>query len=194
MDSLDRTVCNDVVRRAHVSFRVGKDDIDCLRRNNVLITQAAPYARKETYWDSPTFSLHNRGFSLKVIDQAERPWVLEEISGLHAEAVNRQSLLPLAAKGYSLHPTPFAELLVEIGVYSIRTLGDFRIELQRTSWQFSEDLIFCHRLDVITRSECRDPRGAHEEIVATMERFGISQIASPVGLSHADNVLHGVSC
>lgn len=194
MHSLDQTVQGHVVHRAHTAFRVKGCDIECLQRNNVLITQAAPFTRRETYWDNRDFSLLEHGFSLKEIAGALRSWVLEEKFGIHAEAIDRASLIPLVAKGYSLNPTPFAELLVEVGVYNIRTLGDFRIELQRTSWEFFEGLVFCHRLDVVTRSECQDPKGACEEILAAMERFGISRRDLPIGQAHIENILYGRAC
>lgn len=190
MHSLDQTVQSHIVHRAHIAFRVKRSDIDCLQKNNVLITQAAPFARRETYWDNRGFPLLEQGFSLKVVSGTERPWILEEKWGIHAEATDRTSLMPLVKSGYRLSPSPFAELLVEIGVYSIKTLGGFRIELQRTSWEFSGELVFCHRLDVITRSECQDPKGACEEIVAAMGRFGISQRDLPIGQSHVENILN----
>jgi hypothetical protein len=82
--------------------------------------------------------LANHGFSLKTTDQKEKPWVLEEASGMQAEAKSKDDLMPLVAnilKRRDVVVTRIGEISVRVRVYSLRCFNDWRME--RAVWQKS---------------------------------------------------------
>jgi hypothetical protein len=138
--------------------------------------------------------LANHGFSLKTTDQKEKPWVLEEASGMQAEAKSKDDLMPLVAnilKRRDVVVTRIGEISVRVRVYSLRCFNDWwggldgwRVEFLEADWVFENRPIFCRCLDVATRSASRDPRDVGKEIVATMEKLNISYVGPPMGLTY----------